>query len=193
MRQLYKRIGLLVLLALLMGATSMAQARPVTQPAQLQPDTPLIARIARETSGHARVSYHAETGKVRFIGADLQHAIPRPAGLASAATPEQAARAFLANYGALFGLADQAHELTVMRAPAYAGHTFVRFQQRYQGVPVMGGEVIVQVDGKRDVLSANGEILPIWLSALRRGSPPTWPDRGRSRWSRRSTICARPT
>jgi bacillolysin len=160
MLQVYKRIIHLVLLTILMGSMSMAQAHPLAQIDTPGNDDPLIARLDHETSGRARIAYHAETGKVRFIGVDLQHAMPRPAGLAASATPELAARAFLSNYGALFGLADQARDLTVMRAPAYAGQTFVRFQQRYQGIPVMGGELIVQVDGKRDVLSAKGEILP---------------------------------
>jgi Zn-dependent metalloprotease len=157
---MYKRIGHLALLAILMGSLNMAQARPVAQTDTPGNDDPLIARLDHETSGRVRIAYHAETGKVRFIGADLEHTIPRSAGVAASATPELAARAFLSNYGALFGLADQARDLTVMRAPAYAGQTFVRFQQRYQGIPVMGGELIVQVDGQRDVLAAKGEVLP---------------------------------
>jgi Zn-dependent metalloprotease len=174
MQQCYKRIGHLVLLSILMGSLSMAHARPVAQTDTFGSDNPLIARLDRETSGQVRIAYHAETGKVRFIGADLQHAIPRSAGLAASANPELVARAFLANYGALFGLTDQARDLTVMRAPVYAGQTFVRFQQRYQGIPVMGGELIVQVDGRRDVLAAKGEVLPnLNLNTTPRVSPET--------------------
>jgi Zn-dependent metalloprotease len=160
MQQVYKRISHLALLIALMASMSMAQAGPAAQTEPLRNDDPLIARLDRQTGGQVRIAYHAETGKVRFIGADLQHAIPHTAGLAASATPELAARGFLSSYGALFGLDDQARDLTVIRAPVYAGQTFVRFQQRYQGIPVMGGELIVQVDGKRDVLAAKGEVLP---------------------------------
>ncbi len=109
----------------------MAQARPAEQTDAFQSDDPLIAQLDQATAGRVRISYHAETGKVRFIGADLDDPISHRAGPAASAGPEQAARAFLASYGSLFGLGDQSRELTVMRASASGGHTFVRFQQRY--------------------------------------------------------------
>jgi bacillolysin len=45
------------------------------------------------------------------------------------------------------------------------GRTFVRYQQVYNStgspaIPVMGGELIVQLNAGKDVLSVNGEILP---------------------------------
>jgi len=71
------------------------------------------------------------------------------------------ARRFLDTYGQLFGLTDQAQELTVMRTRAVdRGRSFVRFQQVYQGIPVFGGELIVQLNADKNVVSANGEILP---------------------------------
>jgi Zn-dependent metalloprotease len=108
-----------------------------------------------------RISYHAWTGKVRFIGTDLEHPISQPVELTAGATSEDAARQFLATYGQLFGLTDQAQELTIMRTQtADRGRTFVRFQQVYQGIPVLGGELVVQMDWENNVLSANGEVLP---------------------------------
>jgi len=77
------------------------------------------------------------------------------------ASPEEAGRVFLATYGQLFGLKDQAQELTVLRERVVdRGRSVVRFQQVYQGVPVLGGELIVQVDAGKNAVSANGEILP---------------------------------
>src|SRR5262245_56665295 len=160
MRQLCRRISHLILLGILVGSMSMTQAGALAQPDHPVSDDPFIARLDYQTGGHLRIAYHAETGKVRFIGADLQHTIPPSASLIASSTLELVARTFLSDYGSLFGLSDQARDLTVMRAPTYAGQTFVRFQQRYQSIPVMGGELIVQVGGKRDVLSAEGEILP---------------------------------
>jgi Zn-dependent metalloprotease len=87
--------------------------------------------------------------------------MPQPAFLSPQATPEEAARGFLSTYGSLFGLRDQSHELTVMRSKkADRGRAFVRFQQVYSGIPIMGGEVIVQVNSSNNILSANGEVLP---------------------------------
>ncbi|MFQ5814476.1 MAG: M4 family metallopeptidase, partial [Anaerolineae bacterium] len=124
-------------------------------------DAVLIDRLQQSTGGKVRLSYHARTGKVRFIGTDLEHPIPQLIELATAATPEQAARQFLDTYGQLFGLTDQAQELTVMHTKtADRGRPFVRFQQVYHGIPVLGGEVIVQLDAEKNVISANGEILP---------------------------------
>ena len=124
-------------------------------------DATLTDRLRQETGDRVRISYHAETGKVRFIGADLEHPIPQPFDLAAEATPEDAARQFLVTYGQLFGLTDQAQELTVMRTRAVdRGRAFVRFQQVYQGIPVFGGELIVQLNADKNVVSANGETLP---------------------------------
>jgi Zn-dependent metalloprotease len=101
------------------------------------------------------------TGKVRFIGAEFSHAVAQPAILGDKATPEAAARGFLSTYGSLFGLKDQARELKVMRSKTAArGRSFVRFQQHYSDVPILGGELVVQMDSFNNILSANGEILP---------------------------------
>ncbi|MHC4498272.1 MAG: M4 family metallopeptidase, partial [Planctomycetota bacterium] len=43
---------------------------------------------------------------------------------------------------------------------AAGGRSFVRFQQHYSDVPILGGELIVQTDSFNNILSANGEILP---------------------------------
>jgi bacillolysin len=124
--------------------------------------TPDLADTLRQqTGGVARISTHSETGKVRFIGTDAQHPFQQPSALPSGANPELAARNFLTTYGTLFGLSDQASELVVMKAYSTEGNrSVVRFQQQYQGVLVVGGELIVQLTGANDVLSVSGEILP---------------------------------
>ena len=124
-------------------------------------DEALVDQLQQATGDGIRISYHAQTGKVRFIGTDRGHSIPRPEGAQADADPEQAARAFLDIYGRLFGLRDQATELAVLRSRAADGNrSFVRFQQVYQGVPVVGGELVIQVDAESNVLSASGEVLP---------------------------------
>lgn len=121
----------------------------------------LVERLRNETAGHVRISYHAGTGRVRFIGTDPDHAMQVADKALAGVGSESVARAFLASYGALFGLRDQAKELTVLRArQAEGGRSFVRFQQVSSNVPVLGGELIVQVGRNQAVFSVSGEILP---------------------------------
>jgi bacillolysin len=154
-----RMVGVLVACLLLAGGlTAPAQAGP---PPPGPSDAPLLEQLNQESQGLLRISYHAETGKVRFIGASPDHPIAPPALLAAGASPEVAAREFLDVYGQLFGLSDQARELTVMRERSGdRGRSFMRFQQVYQGIPVMGGELMVQMDAGKNVVSANGEVLP---------------------------------
>ena len=124
------------------------------------------------SSGHARligeldeagakIQKHSETGEVRFIGTSRGRAIGRPAGLAADAPAGSAARAHLAKYGKLFGIRDEARELRTEKVKgAGKGRSVVRFQQIYKDVPVLGGELNVNLDGSNDLLVANGEVLP---------------------------------
>jgi Zn-dependent metalloprotease len=121
----------------------------------------LINQLKQGTRDQVRITTNAKTGRVSYIGADPAHAIRQPAGLSGKPTPEKAARGFLSVYGPLFGLKDQAQELQVMRTKqADRGRSFVRFQQYYGGIPVFGGETIVQVDSSSNIISAHSKLLP---------------------------------
>ncbi|MFZ1629850.1 MAG: M4 family metallopeptidase, partial [Anaerolineae bacterium] len=113
------------------------------------------------------ISYHAQTGRVRFMSVTPGHAIP-PLDLGAApTTPEQAARSFLTVFGDLFGLTDQSQDLSLLRlTPDEAGFQFVHFQQVYQGVPVLGGELIVQLTADLHTAAVTGEILPVPALAI---------------------------
>jgi Zn-dependent metalloprotease len=160
MKTFLRASGCSVLVLLLAGSMALAQ-RPEPPHPGLSPSAwpALIDRLQEEAGGAIRVSYHAGTGQVRFVGAEPG----QPIGSVRAAdsSPEMAARDFLRAYGTLFGLHDQATELVLMRSRAAQwGGTVVRFQQVVGAVPVLGGELIVQLDSHNQVLSAIGEILP---------------------------------
>jgi Zn-dependent metalloprotease len=109
----------------------------------------------------ARVAYHPETGEVRFLTTPRGRPIPRPPALPRTAAPEAAARGFLAEHGALFGIESEARELRATRTRSgAAGRSFVRFQQLHRGVPVLAGELVVELDGARNIVATTGEILP---------------------------------
>jgi len=169
-RLLFLAISLILMAGLLAGQPARWEKAVVAQivppadaplAAPAHENAPLLDRLQQEAGSPLRISYHRETGRVNFLGSDRDHPIPRPASLTAEASPAEAARAFLATYGALFGLTDPADELIVMRqTEADRGRSFVRFQQVYQGIPVLGGELIVQLDGERNVVSVGGEMLP---------------------------------
>jgi Zn-dependent metalloprotease len=145
----------LVLLAALSPFGAILSATP-SQP----PD--LAATLRQQSTGPVRIAYHAATGKARFVGASPGQPIRHSAGRARATSPTGAARDFLADYGALFGLTDQARELVVERERSIdRGRASVRFRQVYQGIPVVAGELMVQVDSAGNTISADGEIAPI--------------------------------
>ena len=115
--------------------------------------------------------------------------VARPSGRTSRrasstdAKPAVAARAFLADHGSLFGIDNQARELRTERTKVEAhGRSFVRFQQVHEGVPVMGGELVVQLDGQGNTVATTGEVLPD--AHARR--------RARRRGADRAAACARP-
>ncbi|MEX2546864.1 MAG: M4 family metallopeptidase [Chloroflexota bacterium] len=109
----------------------------------------------------ARIERHGATGKVRFIVPTRGHAIATRAALGRPGSPEAAAALFVARYGSLFGVPSAAQNLRLERsARAAGGATFVRYQQMHRGVPVLGGEINVQVGKATDVMSANGEASP---------------------------------
>ena len=116
--------------------------------------------MRQQTGERVQIAYHSQTRLVRYIGTDLDHPIRQTISLAAGTRPEVAARQFMTEYGALFGITDQMRNFQVMSVKGADGErSFVRFQQLYQGIPVLGGEMIVQVDNARNIISANGEIL----------------------------------
>jgi len=151
----------MVILLFLFTPPNLGQAAPPLQPPPGNSNNSLIDQLKQNTKGQVRISYHELTGQVRFIGTSLDQPIPQPSLLGQNVGPEVAGRGFLAVYGRLFGLSDPATELTLMREEQLAdGRRFVRFQQQYQNIPVIGGELIVQTNRNQAVLSASGEVLP---------------------------------
>ena len=137
----------------------------ITIPALGSPKTlsgvDLKEALQKQTAGAVLFGTHPETGKTSFIGTDLDHPIPINQGIGGQGDAETAARLFLTDYGSLFGLQDQASELAKMKQNDLPdGRSSVRFQQIYQNIPVMGGEVIVNLNSDQNGLSAGGEILP---------------------------------
>jgi len=89
----------------------------------------------------------ATDGAVLFLGA------PPDAGFnpgLSSTTPEELAYRFLKKEAESFGIQSNSVDFDVERVTRGPGGTYVRLQQTYDGIPVFGAQVLVQVstDGK---------------------------------------------
>ncbi|MFZ5881379.1 MAG: M4 family metallopeptidase [Chloroflexota bacterium] len=108
------------------------------------------------------IAYHELTGLARYMGAPVDgRPILETSAAQQAGSKEDIARSFLAAYGSQFGIRDAYADLRLLReTTSETGSGAVRFQQTHRGIPVLAGEMIVHLDSARNVLSANGEILP---------------------------------
>ena len=139
-------------------ATAAAIGTVGAAPAGAQPGP---SDLARQLGPGVSASRHAGTGMVRFIGTAPGKPIVRPPGVTASASPRVAARAFMRGHGTAFGLRDETRELRVTAVRSRPnGRASVRFQQVHEGVPVVGGELVVNLDSKRNILSVVGEATP---------------------------------
>lgn len=118
----------------------------------------LMSRLEAAADGPVEVDVDPVTGAVTFVGTEPGAPIRSPEGASGSA--EAAAQAFVDEFGALFGAASPAElerEATVAMA---GGGTSVTYRQVVGDVPVMAGELRVQVDAAGDVASALGELQP---------------------------------
>ncbi len=118
----------------------------VVSPAAAARGDARAAALERRLGQGAEVKAHEETGKVRFIGTEPGEPIAAPNG----ASPPAAARAFLDDHAKAFGLDDASRELRVEATDDLAnGRSSVRLQQLHRGVPVIAGELVVNLDARR--------------------------------------------
>lgn len=117
------------------------------------------AGLAERLGEGVRVDRQEESGKVGFIG--TRPGAPIETGAPASATPRQVARTFIAEHAAAFGLASDAAGLRATESHrTLAGNAAVRLQQTHAGVPVLGGELVVNVTPSGDVASVLGETSP---------------------------------
>src|SRR5690242_869426 len=167
-RVFFTTIIFVVITTLMMSGafpTLLVEAQGATPTPPQPPNADLTGQLSRQG---ARLSYDAHSKLAHYIGANVQPI--RVPGIRANASRADAARGFLGQYGRLFGLRDQSQELSIARQKTPdSSRAFVRFQQVYRGVPVLGGELNVQVNAANEIVSTNGEISP----NLNVGTSPT--------------------
>ena len=125
----------------------------------------VFATPPQTSNEHAPVAKHEpkrgvnpETGKVSFIGGGEPVSV---AGVSEIHNmPAQDRAIGMANvYGKEFGLKNPAQELKLLRSKKDdRGNDIVRFQQTYKGVPVIAGEMIINLNADGALLSISGEV-----------------------------------
>src|SRR5688500_7960333 len=106
---------------------------------------------------------NAESGKVSFIGPESGRFVSaaKALGISSFARPADPAMALAKRFAPEFGLKNPERDLSVKESNQLdKGQLNVRYQQNYQDIPVMGGELIVNTNENGDLYSINGEVSP---------------------------------
>ncbi|KAB8140294.1 hypothetical protein F8S13_23985 [Chloroflexia bacterium SDU3-3] len=148
------------MLALIVALGTPAQAAPRASAA---PDPHEAFRaLQRRAGAPLQVRWDADLPSATFLSAQGQGRLPSAAPTASAATPEAAARAFLDQNRQIFGIADVASELDLLRIEPdpHLGWYHLRFDQRYHGLPVFGRQLVVHLDAQLRPVTVNGHVFP---------------------------------
>ena len=139
-RRAFRRIAVAAAVAALTSGSAAAQ------------DASRLSRAAFDADAVTDVQTDARTGVPTFLAGRLR--------AASGAQPEAAARAFVAENAALFGVAGR--DAVVVRDVQRdaLGLTHVRIQQTVGGVPVFGGDAVVHLDRAGAVYAYGGTLSP---------------------------------
>ena len=116
--------------------------------------------FAQDKGGELRIDYSDETGRVSFIGAEAGKSYQlQGVAMESIAAPDRPMM-YLEHFGLMLGLQEPRGELSQQFSRAHDDRSTTRYQQMHQGVPIMGGELIVNLDERGGLLSISGEISP---------------------------------
>lgn len=145
----------ILLIAAMAGSSSGAWAQSINGPDVDE----ALRKLQTSTGAVLDVKRSADTGLATFLTADPAAPVTLPVPAVLAAT--ERAAAFIALGGAAFGITDTEQvRPKAVDGPDETGAEHVRLQQLYRGVPVIGGELIVHLEGNT-VLAANGGVLPV--------------------------------
>lgn len=118
----------------------------------LRPRTPALHLQAMPALAHAKVNWNVATGAASLL-TGIQHQ--------TSGDPVEAAKAFLVQHKGLFSLHAPEKEMHAHRVQIEDnGGAHVRFNQTFQGLPVLPSELIVHIDEHGNLYQVNGEYIP---------------------------------
>jgi Zn-dependent metalloprotease/uncharacterized membrane protein len=154
-----KRLSIFASLAL---AGSVLVALPTLQAVASGPAAPakptMVQQMRSDATGTVRVRAEDATGKVGFIRTSAnKDLMPGVAG-DSASLAAAKADSYLETYGSAFGAAPG--QLARTGTSKNANGWTVRYEQRYQGVPVFGSRLLAHIDAAGHLRAVNGFAAP---------------------------------
>ena len=139
-RRLFQVISMIVVFTLLFSSASLSSVS------------------AQEGDGLER-QVNPQTGKVSFLGPESGRTLSAAKALGTFLRPQDPALVLAKRFGPEFGLKNPERELSELKtARAEDGRITTRYQQNHEGIPVMGGELIVNTNDSGDLYSMNGEV-----------------------------------
>jgi bacillolysin len=125
---------------------------------------PTFARPAAQDDSAVRTVIQDRTGAYSFIGIDstrLGTALPKAAFAGGGQPTAATALADITAYAREFGLRNAGQETQFMKSSATSsGAQSFRYQQVYQGIPVVGGEIIANYDARGRLAALSGQTSP---------------------------------
>lgn len=142
-RSLQAIISIIAVFGLLLGATGS-----------------LSAQAAPGGNGGVRTAYSPATGMLTFIGASPAGPVGVEGAVGEGIDSPTRASAILGVYAPQFGIANPGEELALVREKQLSdGRRVLRYQQVHNGVPVMAGDLVLQMN-ERGLISLSGEASP---------------------------------
>ncbi len=115
------------------------------------------ARVEAQSGDGLNRQVNAESGRVSFITPADGKPLSAARAFGQSNRPQDPALALAVRYAPEFGIRDAERSLTAMDSDrSDDGRVTVRFQQNYENVPVMGGELIVNTNDDGDLYSISG-------------------------------------
>ena len=141
-------------LAAIMGVTASA-GTAAAGPKKM--DQALLKKLKDSARGSVTVASKKSTGFAAFLGAGRNgDLLPGKSGSAPGK-----AKDFIAEYGGLLGVGNANSDLVQTDVSTDTiGATHVTYEQRYNGLPVFGGEIKAHVDEAGNLTAVNGVIVP---------------------------------
>ncbi|MFT3894165.1 MAG: hypothetical protein QM730_21245 [Anaerolineales bacterium] len=122
---------------------------------QIQP----TVAAAQGTDDGIQRDYNSETGKVTHITGTGNEPITVMGAMSADMTSTERGDVLVERFAPEFGLSEPSEELVVAdESQPEADRIVTKYQQVYQGVPVLGGELIVNASDKGELYSMNGEV-----------------------------------
>ncbi len=153
-QRFFKLLSVLAILAMMFS-----NLQPISASAQSGDGGGKRPISAQQSDDGVKRDFNPASGKVSFIGPESGHLLAANEALGMSLRPQDPAMALAKRFAPEFGVQNPERDLSVMKNKhGKDGRLTVKYQQKYQGIPVMGGELIVNTNDNGDLYSMNGEV-----------------------------------